>query len=73
MLKDRADYLATIQFITIATCIKAFSGYTFAYFTIITAIRKFHSVRTTTHTVYSCGCNFGRIVHGAPLLGGFFS
>ena len=68
MLKDCADYLATIQFITIATCIKAFSGYTFAYFTIITAIRKFHSVRTTPHTVYSCGCNFGRIVHGAPRL-----
>lgn len=72
MLKNGADYRATVQFFTVSAGIESFSIHTFADFAIIAAVRKFRSVRTTPHTMDGRCRNLRRIVHYAPFPGGFF-
>ena len=73
MIKNSADNQAMFQFLTVTASVKSFFIYTFSNYAIITAIRKFHSVHTATHTIYGRCSNLRSMIHGTPLLGRFFS
>ena len=73
MLKNGADYSATVQFLTFAAGIESLFMHAFADFAIIAAIREFSPVRPAPHTVYGCSRDLRRMVERTPLLSGFSS